>query len=86
VSNGGWSWARFLQDQGKQAAQLDQVRADVKALHAKLDAIAKEQTATKVLVGSVRGGYKTVAVVTTVVVVLATLAARWWVAAHTGAP
>lgn len=82
--SGAFSWARFFQDQGKQAAEIAQVRADLKAVNAKLDAIAKEQSETKVLVGSVRGGYKTIAWTAAVVGALATLAARWWVALHAG--
>ena len=80
----GFSWVRFLQDQGKQSAQLDQVRKDIQKMEAKLDSIARAQVETKVLVGSFRGAYKTIAITATIVGAVATLAARWWVASHSG--
>lgn len=80
--SGGFNWTRFLQEQGRSSAQLEQVREDVKRIEAKLDAIAKAQIETKLLVGAVRGGYKTIAVTALVVVTIATLVARWWAATH----
>jgi len=82
--SGGFNWARFLQDQGKAAAHLEQLRADHKRLEAKVDALTKSQEETKVLVGSFRGAYKTIAVTATIVGAVATLAARWWVATQGG--
>lgn len=82
------NWAKFLSDHGKATAQLEQVRADIRDMRIKMDAMAKAQVAsqveTKVLVGSLRGAYKTIAITATVVGAIATLAARWWVATHSG--
>jgi hypothetical protein len=83
-TGGGFSWAKFLLDQGKTSAQLEQVRQDIKDLKATLADVKKAQEETKVLVGAVRGGYKTILVTATLVGAIATLAARWWVASHAG--
>jgi predicted esterase YcpF (UPF0227 family) len=84
MSHNTFSWAKFLQDQGRASAQLEQLRHDVKSLQAKVDAMVKSQEETKVLVGSFRGAYKTIAVTATIVGAIATLAARWWVAMNSG--
>jgi hypothetical protein len=82
--SGGFNWARFFQDQGKSLAQLEQLRAEVKGLQAKLDSVAKSQAETHTLVAAARGAWRAIAIATAIIGALATLAARWWVALHTG--
>lgn len=77
-----FNWTKFFQEQGRASAQLEQVRLDVKRIEDKLDAVARAQVETKVLVGAVRGGYKTIATTALVVGAIATLIARWWVITH----
>lgn len=82
------NWPQFFQQQGKLVAQVEAQTRELAKLQAKLDAMAKGQEAfrveTKVLVGSFRGAYKTIAITATIVGAVATLAARFWVAAHSG--
>lgn len=82
------NWPQFFQQQGKLVAQVEQARQDLAKVQGKLDAMAKSQTEhqleNKVLVASVTGAYKTIAITATIVGAVATLAARWWVASHSG--
>jgi hypothetical protein len=84
----GVNWPQFFQQQGKLVAQVEQARQDLAKVQAKLDAMARAQAEsqlqTQVLVASAKGAYKTIAVTATIVGAVATLAARWWVATHSG--
>jgi hypothetical protein len=72
-----FNWYKFLQDQGRAAERMEQIRKEVAEVKATLDKVQASQKAQEMLAASVKGAYKAIAVAGVFVGAVLTLVIRW---------